>query len=138
LNDNDLDEDEGYYSEEEQGEAQQEQEQEQEDSKANNKENKEQQQSVDNNQETKNESSNQYCKLTKNPSSKNDNYSGDYSNSSSGSKVNIEMRRLNAENNSISTNDNTKSEIKANLNDYVEENPDPSQVCHRIIYKVKI
>jgi len=48
----------------------------------------------------------------------------------------IEMRNKNSENNSISTNDNLKSQIKTNVIGSVEEDPDSSQVCHRIIHKV--
>lgn len=51
------------------------------------------------------------------------------------------MRNLSGENNnnSVSTNEtSSKFDIKENVNiiESVEENPDSSQVCHRIIFKV--
>lgn len=49
----------------------------------------------------------------------------------------MENRSLSNENNSISTFDNSKSEAKSNKIEFLEEDPDPSQICHRIIFKVK-
>jgi len=39
-------------------------------------------------------------------------------------------------NHNLSSNNNPKTESIINFSDYVDEDPDPSQVCHRILFKV--
>lgn len=120
LNDNDLDEDEGYIDDSDEEERE---------SQSHKNENKEE---VNNDkQDAKNDTSIDNTKRIDVPSVK-DNSGNDKLEG----KTNIEMRDLNGENKTNSTNDNSKSEIKTSLIESVEEDPDPSQICHRILYKV--
>lgn len=112
MNDNELDEDEGYIDDFDDSDE------EEKDSKTKNKENK----------ENSNEDLTKKAEISPLNDKNNEKYVK--------SKAEIEMRNINSENNSISTNDYLKSQIKTNVIGSVEEDPDPSQICHRIIYKV--